>query len=509
MRQYMPSTDAIEAWVRDTGAVLSPSQIQEFEGAVLPLSDAFRRLDEIAEELELDQSTVREVNPQEAGNDPLRIWKSKFSLRTTDQGSLFGYRVAVKDAIAVAGVPMSAGSDVLTTYVPERDATAVDRVLQAGGEIVGTTVCENLALSGNSHTSAQGPTLNPYDHRRSSGGSSNGSAVAVATGEADVALGGDQGGSVRMPASWVGILGLKPSYGLIPYTGCFPFEKSVDHVGLFAREVSDLGVLLDAVAGPDELDPTATVEPFEGGYAAALTGDTGEIRVGVLLEGFGRVGAEPEVDRIVRDAARSLRDVDCRVEDVSIPAHLDSLPIAAGLSVQGFNDTLLERVRSRSWFDAHLPGITEHLGRGLDEHFASLPPNILRYFLLGSFYADTSQEHFYRRARVLNKWLRAQYDAALDQVDVLCLPTTITTARPIPDPGAGILEHVTAAAEAIVNTAGFNATGHPAISVPCGAAGGLPVGLMFVARRGRDDLALRAAQRLMIARRSEIAAFQP
>lgn len=497
MREYLPSREKTEAWIARTGAGISAERVSEFESVVAPLSDAFRRLDALADELGLDQPSPREVSVSQPQNDPLNTWRWKCDIAPTGSGVLDGYRVAVKDTIAVAGIPLSAGSDLLTDYTPDRDATVVERVLQAGASIVGTTVCESLALSGNSHTSDHGPTRNPYDTERSSGGSSNGSAVAVALGEADIALGGDQGGSVRMPASWVGIVGHKPTHGLIPYTGCFPFDKTVDHVGLLARHVRDVALTLDAVAGPDDLDPLALTEPPAQGYAAALESDAGDLSIGVLMEGFGQPGADPEVDRAVRDAALALREASCTVADVSVPAHLDGLAIAAGVSVQGYSDTMRTRVEHASWFHEHLPGITEHLRRGFAERFGMLPPNVLRYLFLGDHYSETEREHFYRRARILNRHLRAEYDSALEEYDVLCMPATITTAQPIPGPGAGMVEYVNAAAEAIANTAGFNATGHPAISVPCGMVNGLPVGLMIVGRRGQDDVVLRVAQRAM------------
>ena len=509
MRPHTPDRQTVHDWVKRTGAGVPDDRIDEFVSVVTPLSEAFRRLDELADDLGVDQPTTRSVVAREPENDPLRMWRWKFTVPAARAGQLDGYRVAVKDTIAVAGVPLAAGSDLLADYVPDQDATVVERVLGAGAEIVGTTVCENLALSGNSHTSAHGPTLNPYDADRSSGGSSNGSAVAVATGEADLALGGDQGGSARMPASWVGILGLKPTHGLVPYTGCFPFDKTVDHVGLFSRDIVDMAKFLDVVAGPDNLDPLAITDPVAGGYAAALAADTGNIRVALLSEGFAQDGADPEVDQMVRKSALELRDSGSEVTEVSIPAHLDSLAIAAGVSVQGYHDTMINRVQNRSWFHEHLPGLTEQLSHSMNERFESLPPNVLRYLLLGDFYSSTQQEHFYRRARALNRHLCAQYDAAFERVDVLCMPTTITTAQPIPRPDSHLVEYVTAAAEAIANTAAFNVTGHPAISVPCGLVNGLPVGLMFVGRRGRDDVVLQAAQRLLTARQTEVARIQP
>ena len=157
----------------------------------------------------------------------------------------------IKDNICLAGVPMSIGTGYLEGYVPEVDATVVTRILDAGGETVGKAVCEDLCFSGSSHTSWPAPVLNPLDPTRSAGGSSSGSAVVVATGEADMALGGDQGGSIRIPAAWCGIVGLKPTYGLVPYTGIFPVELTIDHVGPMTEMVGDKALLLEVIAGAE------------------------------------------------------------------------------------------------------------------------------------------------------------------------------------------------------------------------------------------------------------------
>src|SRR5690606_695313 len=154
-----------------------------------------------------------------------------------------------------AGVPMANGSYSIDGYVPSEDATVVTRLLAAGATVVGKAVCEDLCFSGASFTSASGPVLNPWDTSRNAGGSSSGSAVLVLTGEADLAIGGDQGGSIRMPSAWSGTVGHKPTYGLVPYTGGFPIERTIDHLGPMGRTVRDVAMMLDVLAGPDGQDP--------------------------------------------------------------------------------------------------------------------------------------------------------------------------------------------------------------------------------------------------------------
>src|ERR1700729_3850150 len=179
----------------------------------------------------------------------------KTTVEGAPSGKLKGKNVVVKDNICLAGVPMMNGASTLEGYVPDVDATVVQRILDAGGTIVGKSVCEYFCFSGGSHTSASGPVHNPHRHGYSAGGSSSGSATLVALGEVDMALGGDQGGSIRMPSAFCGTYGMKPTHGLVPYTGIMPIEIYIDHTGPITRNVSDNALLLEVLAGPDGYDP--------------------------------------------------------------------------------------------------------------------------------------------------------------------------------------------------------------------------------------------------------------
>ena len=190
-----------------------------------------------------------------AGGNDLGAWYVRTDITSeAATGPLAGRTVAIKDNICVAGVPMMNGSAALDGFVPSRDATVVTRVLQAGARITGKAVCEDLCFSGGSHTSRTGPVRNPWDRARTAGGSSSGSAALVAAGLADLAIGGDQAGSVRIPSSFCGVVGHKPTHGLVPYTGAFPIENTIDHLGPITRTVTDAALLLGVLAGPDGLD---------------------------------------------------------------------------------------------------------------------------------------------------------------------------------------------------------------------------------------------------------------
>src|SRR3989442_8783698 len=266
---------------------------------------------------------------------PLNAWYQKCSIKGASSGILSGKRVAIKDNVCVAGIPMMNGTSVLEGYVPEFDATIVTRILDAGGEIIGKSVCEHLCFSGGSHTSDTGPVLNPHDHTRSAGGSSSGSAALVVAGECDMAIGGDQGGSIRIPAAWCGAYGLKPTYGLVPYTGVFPIELTLDHTGPIAATTYDVALLLEAIAGEDGLDPRQQNVKVEA-YTQALINDTEGLRVGIVTEGFGWPGlSEQDVDELVEASAQRFTRLGAQVSTIPIPLHPDGINIWNGIAVEG------------------------------------------------------------------------------------------------------------------------------------------------------------------------------
>lgn len=239
------------------------------------------------------------------GTNSLGAWYVRTEVSTASTGPLAGRAVALKDNVSLAGVPMMNGASALRGFVPEEDATIVTRLLEAGATITGKTHCECLCSSGGSHTGADGPVRNPHRPTHSAGGSSSGSAALVGAGEVDLAIGGDQGGSIRTPSSWCGAVGMKPTYGLVPYTGLAPVESTLDHAGPITGTIADNALLLEVLAGPDGHDPRqrdVVTQP----YRQALTGECDGMRIGLVDEGFGTAGAEPEVDEAVRAAVKSL-----------------------------------------------------------------------------------------------------------------------------------------------------------------------------------------------------------
>ena len=217
-------------------------------------------------------------------------------------GKLAGKTVVLKDNVCLAGVPMMNGASTLEGYMPDIDATIVTRILDAGGTIVGKAHCEYFCFSGGSHTNASGPVHNPRKMGYSAGGSSSGSAALLGAGEVDMAIGGDQGGSIRIPAAYCGVYGMKPTHGLVPYTGIMPIEITLDHTGPMTRNVADNALLLEVLAGEDGLDPRQYA-PKVAPYTKSLDGGVKDLKIGVVKEGFGLPNSERDVDAKVKQAA--------------------------------------------------------------------------------------------------------------------------------------------------------------------------------------------------------------
>lgn len=427
-------------------------------------------------------------------HNPLGAWYVRCEVNQTDTGPLAGRTVAIKDNIAVAGLPMMNGSALLDTFVPQQDATVVTRLLAAGATISGKAVCENLCFSGASHTAATGPVRNPWDRQRTTGGSSSGSAALVASGAVDVALGGDQGGSVRLPAAFTGIVGHKPTHGLVPYTGAFPIEQTLDHVGPMTRTVADAAQLLGVLAGPDGMDPRQGGDVTVPDYPGALSIPVRGVRVGVLREGFDHPESVPGVDDAVRAAVDVLRSEGLLCEEVSVPWHRHGKSIWDVISVEGGTAQMVDgNAYGMNWQGHYDPALIDHYGSRWRADGTLFPDTVKLVLLTGRHTLDHHHGAHYAMARNLVPRLRAAYDEALTRYDVLVMPTTPILASPIPDPDAPVEEALARALEMMANTATFDVTGHPACSVPAGPVDGLPTGMMIVGRHFDDATVLRVA----------------
>jgi amidase len=429
--------------------------------------------------------------------NPLGAWYVRTEITEGGNGPLAGRTVAIKDNTMVAGVPMMNGSETVEGFVPRRDATIVSRLLAAGATIAGKAVCEDLCFSGSSFTSRPGPVRNPWDPSRSSGGSSSGSAALVASGDVDLATGGDQGGSVRIPSAYSGIVGHKPTHGLVPYTGAFPIEATIDHLGPMTRTVADAALMLSVMAGEDGLDPRQPAGVEGQDYVAALQAPAAGLRIGIVTEGFGTPVSDPGVDDAVRGAVETLRSAGLSADEVSIPWHADAMHVWNVIATEGATAQMVDgNAYGRNYPGLYDPELIEHYGRQWRERSDRHSKTVKLVLLAGRHTIDAEQGRHYAMARNLAYELRAAYDAALADHDVLVMPTLPMTATPIVDEDAPLDEYLARALEMIGNTAPFDVTGHPATSVPAGLVGGLPAGLMIIGRRFDDATCLRVANAL-------------
>ena len=464
-----------------------------------------RRLDEMVEYRPPVKYPRTVGHRPEAEDNPFNGWYWRCEVSGAPEGPLSGMTVGVKDAICVAGVPMMNGSRVLEGFVPDVDATVVTRLLDAGATILGKTNAEDLCFSGGSHTCALGPVPNPRKPTHAAGASSNGSAVVLATGQVDMALGGDQGGSIRIPAAWSGIVGHKPTYGLVPYTGCMMIEMTLDHCGPMANTVADVALMLSAIAGPDPLDPRQRgVIPDDcvRDYTPAIGGGVAGMRLGLVREGFGQepwedlglLGSEEVVDVKVRAAADRLREQGATVEEVSIPMHVDGAYIFSTIITEGAAEFMLRGNNTgTNWQGFYNTGVLDAVARGVAARPNDLPPTVKTVMLTGEYMKRYYHGRYYAKAQNLRPALVKAYDDVLAEYDVLVMPTVPFRATPLPPPDCSIEENVNAAQNMSNNTAQFDVTGHPSISVPCGMEDDLPIGMMITGRHFDDLTVLKVA----------------
>ena len=487
-----PTSDQLREVAADLGLTFSDEDLATHLAAMGPSIGAYNLVDAMTDELPVvSYPRTPGYRPSPAEN-PRGAWYVKSTVKGAAAGKLAGKTVVLKDNICLAGVPMMNGASTMEGYVPDVDATVATRILDAGGTIVGKAVCEYFCFSGGSHTSASGPVHNPHKMGYSAGGSSSGSACLVALGEVDMALGGDQGGSIRMPSAYSGTYGMKPTHGLVPYTGIMPIELTIDHTGPITANVADNALLLEVLAGPDGLDPRQYGGQSQN-YSASLGKGVAGMRIAIVKEGFGLSQSEAKVDALVLAAADKLRALGAIVEEVSIPMHSVGqaiwLPVAAeGATMQ----MMLGNGFGFNWQGLYVTSMLDHHA-GWKTRADELSDTLKSTMLLGQYMVKHYRGHYYAKAQNLVRRLRAAYDSVLANYDLLLMPTVPMTATPLPDANAPIPEILARAFEMLPNTSPFDCTHHPAMSIPCGMANGLPVGLQLVGKMYDEATIYQAA----------------
>src|SRR5215208_5973138 len=485
MAVQLPTPSQLLEVAADVGLSLTQADIKSFIELMRGSVAAYNVVDAMPDNL------PRVKYPRTPGYRPTgdenkhNAWYVKTTVEGASRGKLKGKTVVLKDNIMLAGVPMMNGAATLEGYVPEIDATVVHRILDAGGTILGKAHCENLCLSGGSHTNATGPVHNPHKMGYSAGGSSSGSAVLVARGEADMAIGGDQGGSIRMPASFCGIYGMKATHGLVPYTGIMPIEIYVDHTGPMTRTVADNALLLEVLAGPDGYDPRqydVKVHP----YASMLEGGVAGMKIGIVKEGFAQPNSEEDVNAKVRAAASQLKKLGAQVSEVSIPMHLLGPALWIPIGVEGLTQTMMYGDGyGVSRPDLYVTSLMD-FPRNWRSRGNEMSETTKLFTLLGTYIRKYHGSRYYGKAMNITRLLTAAYDQALAQYDLLLMPTTPIKAHELPPPNAPRELVVERALNMISNTAPFDITHHPAMAIPCGmsdwAAGIDDAGRQILAR---------------------------
>jgi amidase len=488
-----PVIDELRADGKALGFDLSDTELAAIQTYVADFVKAAERVSKAIPTPPAPKYGPRTSTRPPASDNPLNAWYVTGSIKGAPTGPLAGKKIAIKDNICVAGWPMMNGSKVLEGFVPSTDATVVTRLLDAGAEITGKSVCESFCMSFGSHTGDTGFVLNPHDRTRTTGGSSSGSAALVASNVVDMAIGCDEGGSIRVPSAFCGIVGLKPTWGLVPFTGIFPLEMTIDHVGPMAHTVYDCALMLETLAGPDGLDPRQQAALARKPYTNMLNAGGKALRIGILKEGFGLADGEKDVDALVLDAAHRFEKAGAIVSTVSVKEHttlaLDCLNLVSAAMAPVARDSM-----GLNWKGHYQMELAEFYVKHRRERAALFPPEVKLWLVIERMLDRTGDGLYYARAQNVALSVRSAYDHALEQVDVLVMPTVAARPPKLPPANVDFATSLKLSDGAALNTPQFDLTGHPGLSVPCGKLDGLPIGMMIVGRHGDDGMVLRAGQ---------------
>jgi aspartyl-tRNA(Asn)/glutamyl-tRNA(Gln) amidotransferase subunit A len=401
---------------------------------------------------------------------------------------LAGVPVALKDNLCTAGIRTTASSRILAAYVPPYDATAVARLEAAGAIVVGKTNCDEFAMGSSNENSAFGPARNPWALDRIPGGSSGGSAAAVAAALVPLALGSDTGGSIRQPAALCGVVGLKPTYSRVSRYGLLAFGSSLDQIGPLTRTVADAAIALGVMAGADPADATCAAEPVPD-YTAGLTGDVRGLRIGVphaLLD-----GVDAGVDRAFRTALDSLAARGVVLSDVDLPHARHAIAVYYLVATAEASSNLARYDGVRYGYRAAPEGGAYDLrtmyARTRAEGFGA---EVKRRIMLGTYVLSAGYyDAYYLKAQQVRTLILRDYERAFERVDLVAMPTSPTPAFMLGERSADPLQMYLAD----IFTVSANLAGLPAISVPCGFTADLPVGLQLTGRHFDEASILRAA----------------
>lgn len=405
-------------------------------------------------------------------------------------GPLTGIPIAIKDNMCTPGVPTTCASKILQNFIPPYESTVSQKLKDAGAVIVGKTNLDEFAMGSSTESSAYQLTANPWDLSRVPGGSSGGSAAAVAGSECPVSLGSDTGGSIRLPASFCGIVGLKPTYGLVSRYGLVAYASSLDQIGPFGRTVEDAAIVLEAIAGYDPKDSTSLNVKIPN-YADLLKPNLkskGRLRIGIITETFG-AGLDPEVDEAVKKAISHLQDLGAEIQTISCPNFRYGLPAYYIIAPSEASANLAR-------YDGVKYGFRAEQGDNLLSMYEKtraqgFGPEVKRRIMIGTYALSAGYyDAYYLKAQKVRTLIKQDFEKAFASVDILVSPTAPTTAfkagEKTKDPISMYLSDLM--------TIPVNLAGLPGLSIPCGFdRQGLPIGLQLIGDVLREDVLLQVA----------------
>jgi amidase len=491
-----PTADQIAEYARRHHLPLDAAGADRMAAIVTGGLSAYDRVDELDVPAVPLRHTRRDPGrPPRDGEDPFNAVVRFCEVQGAEDGPLAGRTLAVKDCISVAGIPTTNGGRRVPYAVPTEDAVVVERLLDAGATITMKTNMEDLAL-GLGEASFFGAARNPLDPRFATGGSSSGSGAAVAAGVADLALGADEAGSVRIPAAWCGLVGMKATHGLVPSYGLSYMDHTLDHIGPMTRTVADNALMLELMAGADWRDPQwVRADPTAGAYGATAGRGIEGMRIGVIAEALEPIGCTPDVMEAFAAAEAELTSLGAVIERVSIPLWTDAWAIESATIAFGLHAMVTSGGQG-----------VGHLGRIDVETMAAtvaqtrlgandLPPFLQIMLLTVEHMRDAYLGVHFGRGQNLRLELRRQVAAALAGVDLLITPTTPSVPFELANEALG--DDAMAARmgiDAVLNTCALDLTGNPALTVPAGTgAHGLPVGLQLIGRHFEEERIYQAA----------------
>lgn len=449
--------------------VSSPQDLSDYTSlltGIWEMWDTIDQMDDYVPAVNEERFPRKDVHRPTSADNETNAWAWKCDIRdTTDAsktGLLAGKTVNMKDNIAVKGVPCLLGTNVIKDWIPNTDATVVTRVLEAGAIVSGKAVCENMSMWGVSTSAATGQMSNVWAPGFSAGGSSSGTGVLVGKGLTWGGMGGDQGGSIRIPSAVNGIVGLKPTTGLVPYTGIASLEPIIDSTGPMTKTVLDNALLLQATAGADFIDDRQQAGcPLPGAVpdypALAQEGTVKGMRIGILKEGFDQPLGDARLSELVTKAAKALESLGCVVEEVSVPMHKlgPTLWTAPG-RMSGHASLMAQNCGRRV---LHLNDLTDKILPLTQEKFDAMFAGSSNAVVTGKWAWDHLPPTLLGKAMNLIRKLRDDYDKALDKYDVLVMPTMPMLAQKLPSTEAGIVEFMHNSNGVSLNTSAFNLVG--------------------------------------------------